>query len=129
MRVARLLIACMIVSTTLGCQLSPNAPGIELKARTRFQYELTRYLDLNGYKSMAVAGDPSKTHVSGIAYAYPLQVMAVSAAMSFCDERREDRGIEVPCWTYAIGDSIMPSPDASKDAVVEEDAAANDAGS
>ena len=50
------------------------------------------------------------THVTGIAYAYPLPAMAERAALSYCEERRIDRGIEAPCETYATGDEIVAAP-------------------
>ena len=110
----RLALAPALLAATLvtlaGCQMKSAPPGIALKSRTRFEYEFTRYQDLAGFKSMAIAGDPETTHVSGIAFAYPFQGMAVSAAISFCEARREDRGIETPCRTYAIGDTLIPLP-------------------
>jgi hypothetical protein len=112
--VAPFVVAMSLMTTaamTMGCQMSTPPIGIDLRSETRFEYEWRRYLDLAAFKSIAVAGDPASTHVVGVAYAYPFSSMAVNAALSYCEERREDRGIEAPCETYAIGDERVTSED------------------
>ena len=106
---------CVLVMVVIGtgCQSSSPALGIDLRSGTRFDYEWRRYLDLAPFKSIAVAGDLASNHVVGIAYAYPIPALATRAALSYCEERRADRGIEAPCQTYAIGDEpINPAVEA-----------------
>jgi hypothetical protein len=89
--------------------------GIEVKSVTQFQSEWRAYSRHVGFKALAVAGDLEGVYVSGYAYAYPSEDMAIEAAFEYCEGRRTDRRITEKCRLYAVGDDVVDKGSAGSD--------------
>ncbi len=88
--------------------------GIEVKSVTQFHAEWRVYSDHIGFKALTVAGDLEGVYVSGYAYAYPSEDMAIEAAFEYCEGRRTDRRITEQCRLYAVGDDVVEGDGAEK---------------
>src|SRR5262245_32220124 len=86
----------------LGCAAgTPGAPHPELA-------ELWRsYQAMPAERALALAGDPHRVWVAGVAGGEPTPDEAEFAALAQCRQRRAARRLQVPCRLYAVGDEIV----------------------
>lgn len=112
-----LLVTAPLLLALGGC--APKSPlGFHvatLEREIRYCREFRDYLELDGPKALAVAGDPGGSFVSGLAFkgtgrAYEEdeptldQKTADSRAMQRCEARRFDRNLRAPCALHAQGE-------------------------
>src|SRR5262245_26495378 len=90
------------VLSAQGCAAgTAGAPHPELA-------ELWRsYKALPAERALAVAGDPHRVWVAGVAGGEPTPDEAEFAALAQCRQRRAARRLQVPCRLYAVGDEIV----------------------
>ena len=103
----RWVVAIVLLTVCAGCFMSTGPLGVAMRTKSQFEIEVRRYAKLPAQKSMAIAGDPQGIYVSGYAYDYPTKEVAVQEALRYCELRREDRGVEATCRTYAIDDKFL----------------------
>jgi hypothetical protein len=96
-----------LVPIAPSCVGSPKPIGIELRQISRFEVEWSKYLRLDSFKALAIAGDIAGLYVSGYSYGAANEEAAVSEAQSWCEGRRTDRRVDDACQTYAIGDTRL----------------------
>lgn len=93
-----------------GCWLPGHPIGIDMRSKTQFQSEWKNYLEMKDPKALAVTGDVYGVYASGFADDAASEQAAVTKALRDCEDRRADKQIIAPCWTYAVGDEILPPP-------------------
>src|SRR5262245_33692714 len=85
-----------------GCAAgTAGAPPTELAELWR------NYQALPAERALAVAGDPHRVWVAGVAGGEPTPDEAEFAALAQCRQRRAARRLQVPCRLYAVGDEIV----------------------
>jgi hypothetical protein len=67
----------------------------------------TQYSGLNDSRAIAVAGDPARTWVAGMAGGQPTMEDARREALTACDGQRARRRMQLQCKLYAEGDRIV----------------------
>jgi len=79
--------------------------------RARNAFESSRlwiqYSELSDSRALALAGDPSRTWVAGMAGGQPTVEAAQRKALAACGQRRSERRIQEPCRLYASGDRVV----------------------
>lgn len=98
-----LAIAC----PAIGCRSSPKTMGMDLRTRTRFEAEWKRYQKLEDHRAMAVSGDTEGRYAMGYAFGEPDPESAAAAALTACESRRSDLGLEAPCRLHARGSQVL----------------------
>lgn len=86
--------ACTFVNTRV-----PPHPGMDAMWR--------EYSKLPPQRALAVAGDPNRLWVAGVAGGAETQDAASEAALGECRRKRAERSMQVPCLLYAVGDRIV----------------------
>jgi hypothetical protein len=94
-------LAC-VAATALACATNGNTGPHRSLGRLWNQYE-----GLADERALAIAGDPDRVWVAGMAGGHPSRLEAEQSALARCRSRRVARRLQVSCRLYASGDEIV----------------------
>jgi len=99
------LIACQgVPSETVETQNPSHLKGRELSELER---DIELYKTFGHRKAFATAIDENGAHAYGYSYENPLERIAISEALRFCNEAREEHGIKKECTIHLNGNSVI----------------------
>lgn len=96
------LAGCLVAGSC--AQAPPDGTRSNPLASTRFWEQ---YSGLPGARAMAVAGDPTRIWVGGMAGGMPSVEEARREALAECGRQRARRRLRAPCLAYAEGDRVV----------------------
>jgi hypothetical protein len=105
-RLSQTALRCVLAGCLVAgaCAQEPPDRARNPLASTRF---FERYTALPEARAMAVAGDPTRIWVGGMAGGMPSVEAARRQALAECGRQRTRRRLRAPCLPYAEGDRIV----------------------